>query len=47
MGSYETDENSSYREFDYYYQTIVVAFDIEYVVLITCIIGCRKVFSDF
>lgn len=43
MGSDETDEDSAYREFYHYDQLVIIAFDVEDIMLISNIICCRKV----
>lgn len=43
MGSDETDEDSAYREFYHYDQSVIIAFDVEDIMLISNIICCRKV----
>ena len=45
MSSDETDEDSAYREFYHYYQSVIIASDIEDIMLIAYIVGSRKILS--
>ena len=43
MRTYKAYENMSYREFYHYNQPVFVSSDVKHIMLITYIIGCRKV----
>jgi hypothetical protein len=43
----ETDEDSAYREFYHYYQSVIIASDIEDIMLIAYIVGSREILSNF
>lgn len=47
MSPDETDEDSAYREFYHYYKSVIIASDIEDIMLIAYIVGSREILSNF